>query len=114
MNFAFSEEQEELRSIVRSFLEAKSSESDVREQMATERGYDPDVWAQMAEQLATFKMSKFCSTTTSTDSSSNGVAMARKLFALISFIKASKSARVSLVSSNRLMYFTSILPLSSG
>jgi alkylation response protein AidB-like acyl-CoA dehydrogenase len=51
MNFAFSEEQEELRNIVRQFLEAKSSEEAVREQMETERGYDPDVWAQMAEQL---------------------------------------------------------------
>lgn len=51
MNFAFSEEQEELRNIVRQFLEAKSSEEAVREQMDTERGYDPDVWAQMAEQL---------------------------------------------------------------
>ena len=51
MNFAFSEEQEELRNIVRQFLEAKSSEEAVREQMDTERGYDPVVWAQMAEQL---------------------------------------------------------------
>jgi alkylation response protein AidB-like acyl-CoA dehydrogenase len=51
VNFAFSEEQEELRNIVRQFLEAKSSEEAVREQMDTERGYDPDVWAQMAEQL---------------------------------------------------------------
>ena len=51
MNFAFSEEQEELRNIVRQFLEAKSSEADVREQMDTERGYDPVVWTQMAEQL---------------------------------------------------------------
>jgi alkylation response protein AidB-like acyl-CoA dehydrogenase len=51
MNFAFSEEQEELRNIVRQFLEAKSPESAVREQMDTERGFDPDVWSQMAEQL---------------------------------------------------------------
>ena len=51
MNFAFSEEQEELRNMVRKFLEAKSPESAVREQMETERGYDPDVWSQMAEQL---------------------------------------------------------------
>ena len=51
MNFAFSEEQEELRSIVRQFLEAKSSETAVREQMETEQGYDPEVWSQMAEQL---------------------------------------------------------------
>ncbi len=51
MNFAFSEEQEELRNIVRQFLASKSPESAVREQMATERGYDPEVWSQMAEQL---------------------------------------------------------------
>jgi alkylation response protein AidB-like acyl-CoA dehydrogenase len=51
MNFAFSEEQEELRNIVRQFLEAKSPESAVREQMDTERGFDPVVWSQMAEQL---------------------------------------------------------------
>ncbi len=51
MNFAFSEEQEELRKVVRQFLETKSPESAVREQMDTERGYDPAVWSQMAEQL---------------------------------------------------------------
>jgi alkylation response protein AidB-like acyl-CoA dehydrogenase len=51
VNFAFSEEQEELRNIVRQFLEAKASEAAVREQMETEQGYDPDVWKQMAEQL---------------------------------------------------------------
>jgi alkylation response protein AidB-like acyl-CoA dehydrogenase len=51
VNFAFSEEQEELRTIVRQFLDAKSPESAVREQMETETGFDPDVWKQMAEQL---------------------------------------------------------------
>ncbi|MDZ7732138.1 MAG: acyl-CoA dehydrogenase family protein [Acidimicrobiia bacterium] len=51
MNFAFSEEQEELRNVVRGFLEKKSSEAAVREQMETEAGYDPDVWKQMAEQM---------------------------------------------------------------
>ena len=51
MNFAFSEEQEELRNIVRSFLENKSPESAVREQMDTEKGYDDAVWKQMAEQM---------------------------------------------------------------
>jgi alkylation response protein AidB-like acyl-CoA dehydrogenase len=51
VNFAFSEEQEELRNIVRQFLEAKSPESAVREQMETERGFDDGVWKQMAEQL---------------------------------------------------------------
>ena len=51
MNFAFTEEQEELRKTVRSFLEAKSSEAAVREQMDTEAGYDNAVWSQMGEQM---------------------------------------------------------------
>ena len=51
MNFAFSEEQEELRRITRQFLEAKSPESEVRAQMDTTDGYDPAVWAQMANEL---------------------------------------------------------------
>ena len=51
MNFAFTDEQDELRKIVRAFLEAKSPESAVREQMETEDGFDPAVWAQMAEQM---------------------------------------------------------------
>ena len=51
MTFAFSEEQEQLREFVRSFLEDKSSEAAVREQMETDDGYDPDVWNQMAEQM---------------------------------------------------------------
>ena len=51
MNFAFSEEQEQLREFVRSFLEDKSPETSVREQMDTEVGYDDAVWNQMAEQM---------------------------------------------------------------
>jgi alkylation response protein AidB-like acyl-CoA dehydrogenase len=51
MNFAFTEEQEELRNTIRAFLEAKSSEAAVREQMETEDGYDAAVWSQMAEQM---------------------------------------------------------------
>jgi alkylation response protein AidB-like acyl-CoA dehydrogenase len=51
MNFAFTEEQDELRSTVRAFLESKSSEEAVREQMETEAGYDAAVWSQMAEQM---------------------------------------------------------------
>jgi len=51
MNFAFTEEQEELRKTVRSFLENKSSEEAVREQMETENGFDPAVWSQMGEQM---------------------------------------------------------------
>ena len=52
MNFGFSEEQDELRKMVRRFLEEKSPESEVRRLMATEEGYDPAVWAQMANELA--------------------------------------------------------------
>jgi alkylation response protein AidB-like acyl-CoA dehydrogenase len=51
MNFAFSEEQEELRKTVRSFLESKSPETEVRRLMDTEDGYDPAVWSQMGEQM---------------------------------------------------------------
>src|SRR3546814_2979632 len=51
MNFAFSEEQEELRRITRSFLESKSPESEVRRLMDTEEGYDEKVWGQMANEL---------------------------------------------------------------
>ena len=51
MNFAFSEEQEELRKTVRAFLESKSSETEVRRLMETESGYDEAVWKQMGEQM---------------------------------------------------------------
>jgi alkylation response protein AidB-like acyl-CoA dehydrogenase len=51
MNFAFTEEQEELRKIVRSFLDAKSPETEVRKLMETESGYDPAVWNQMASEM---------------------------------------------------------------
>jgi len=51
VNFAFSDEQDQLREFVRSFMEDKSSEATVRELMDTEDGFDPAVWSQMAEQL---------------------------------------------------------------
>ena len=51
MNFAFTEEQEELRNIVRAFIEDKSPETAVRDLMETDTGYDEAVWSQMAEQL---------------------------------------------------------------
>ena len=51
MNFAFSEEQEELRRTVRAFLDQKSPETEVRRLMDTEDGYDPAVWSQMGEQM---------------------------------------------------------------
>src|SRR5215207_2356988 len=51
VNFAFSEEQDELRRITRAFLESKSSEAEVRRLMETTEGYDPKVWSQMANEL---------------------------------------------------------------
>jgi alkylation response protein AidB-like acyl-CoA dehydrogenase len=49
--FALTDEQQELRRTVRTFLERKSSESDVRRLMESDAGYDPAVWLQMAGQL---------------------------------------------------------------
>jgi alkylation response protein AidB-like acyl-CoA dehydrogenase len=51
VNFAFSDEQEQLRDAVRKFLDAKSPESEVRRLMETTEGYDPAVWSQMAQEL---------------------------------------------------------------
>ncbi len=51
MNFAFSEEQEELRRTVRAFLESKSPSAEVRRLMETTEGYDPAVWNQMGAEL---------------------------------------------------------------
>jgi alkylation response protein AidB-like acyl-CoA dehydrogenase len=51
VNFAFTEEQEELRRSVRRFLEDKSPSAEVRRLMETAEGYDPSVWSQMAQQL---------------------------------------------------------------
>jgi alkylation response protein AidB-like acyl-CoA dehydrogenase len=49
--FAFTDEQEELRRGLRRFLEDRSPSTQVRRLMETDTGYDPSVWAQMAEQL---------------------------------------------------------------
>ncbi len=51
MSMTFTEEQDEFRRSVRRFLEQKSSPADVRRLMETDKGYDPAVWQQMAEQL---------------------------------------------------------------
>ena len=51
MNFAFTEEQDELRNSVRKFMEQKSPSAAVRELMETTDGYDKAVWDQMANQL---------------------------------------------------------------
>jgi alkylation response protein AidB-like acyl-CoA dehydrogenase len=52
VNFAFSEEQEELRRTVRRFLDERSPESEVRRLMDTDEGLDRDVWAQLSSQLS--------------------------------------------------------------
>ena len=51
MNFAFSDEQEELRQTVRRFLEGKSPSAEVRRLMESTDGYDPAVWKQMGQEL---------------------------------------------------------------
>ncbi|WP_433461877.1 acyl-CoA dehydrogenase family protein [Spirillospora sp. CA-128828] len=51
MDFSFSEEQEELREVVRSFLAAHSAEADVRRISEGGQGHDPQVWGRMAGEL---------------------------------------------------------------
>jgi alkylation response protein AidB-like acyl-CoA dehydrogenase len=50
-DFVFTDEHHELRKTVRSFLERRSDEKAVRAAMTTDRGYDPEVWKQLAEEL---------------------------------------------------------------
>jgi alkylation response protein AidB-like acyl-CoA dehydrogenase len=52
VNFAFSDEQEELRRTVRRFLEERSPESEVRRLMDTDDGFDRAVWEQLSSQLS--------------------------------------------------------------
>ena len=47
----FSDEQAELRGVVRAFLERYSTEADVRRLMATEDGYDRPLWRRAAVEL---------------------------------------------------------------
>ena len=49
MDFAFNEDQEELRRYVRQWLEEKSSSETVRRLMATPEGKSPELWAETAE-----------------------------------------------------------------
>jgi len=49
--FTFTEEHDELRATIRAFLAEHSDELTVRAQMASERGYDPETWTLLAEQL---------------------------------------------------------------
>ncbi|MEV5712864.1 acyl-CoA dehydrogenase family protein [Amycolatopsis mediterranei] len=46
-----SEEQLQLREVLRAFLGKRSAEPDVRRQMATEAGYDAEVWRQLSGEL---------------------------------------------------------------
>jgi alkylation response protein AidB-like acyl-CoA dehydrogenase len=50
-DFVFTDEHQELRKTVRAFLDRRSDEKAVRATMATERGFDPEVWKQLAEEL---------------------------------------------------------------
>ena len=52
MQFAFTDEQEQLRLAVRRFLADQSPTTEVRRLMATETGYDPSVWQRLCNELA--------------------------------------------------------------
>jgi alkylation response protein AidB-like acyl-CoA dehydrogenase len=52
MEFAFTDEQDQFRDVVRKFLVAKSPTSQVRKLMETAAGFDPEVWRQLANELA--------------------------------------------------------------
>ncbi|NRA08272.1 MAG: acyl-CoA/acyl-ACP dehydrogenase [Myxococcales bacterium] len=51
MHFAFTDEQEELRDSARAFLAEHSSGDQVRQAMASELGYDPEVWKRIGSEL---------------------------------------------------------------
>ncbi|MCP9948771.1 acyl-CoA dehydrogenase family protein [Actinomadura madurae] len=51
MRLVVTEEQRELRDALRRFFADRSPAAEVRRLMGTAEGYDPKVWAQMAEQL---------------------------------------------------------------
>ncbi len=51
MDFAFSEEQEEFRAVVRRFVEERWPTAEVRRLAETPSGFDPAVWKQMAAEL---------------------------------------------------------------
>jgi len=52
MQFAFTDEQDQFRSVVRRFLSDKSPTTEVRRLMETTEGFDPAVWRQLAADLA--------------------------------------------------------------
>ena len=51
MDFAFSDEQDEFRAVVRRFIEERWSAADARKLAETPAGFDRGVWKQMAEEL---------------------------------------------------------------
>jgi alkylation response protein AidB-like acyl-CoA dehydrogenase len=51
MNFAFTEEQEQLRETARSFLAAHSSSEAVRRAMQSEAGFDAETWKRIGSEL---------------------------------------------------------------
>ena len=51
MQFAFSEEQDQFRDIVRRFATERSPATEVRRLMATEDGFDPAIWRQLTGEL---------------------------------------------------------------
>ena len=51
MKFNFTDEQREFRSVLRRFLEDKSSTTEVRRLMETDEGCDPEVWRQLSQEL---------------------------------------------------------------
>ncbi|MBW2371478.1 MAG: acyl-CoA/acyl-ACP dehydrogenase [Deltaproteobacteria bacterium] len=51
MDFAFSEEQDAFREMLRRFFEEKCPTTEVFRLMETDAGYDPGVWKQMGEEL---------------------------------------------------------------
>jgi alkylation response protein AidB-like acyl-CoA dehydrogenase len=51
MHFAFTEEQEELRAQARAFLAEHSSSEQVRRAMASELGFDPELWKRIGAEL---------------------------------------------------------------
>ena len=48
MNFAWSEEQEEFRASVRRFIAERWPVAEARRLAATDRGFEPAVWRQLA------------------------------------------------------------------
>ena len=51
MSLITTAEQEALRDVMRAFLRKYSNESDVRQQMDTDTGYDAEAWQTAAEQI---------------------------------------------------------------